>query len=242
MELDVLAIGAHPDDVELGCAGTVAKLVKLGYKVGILDLTEGELGTRGSRDIRAKEAETASKILGLSARENLHLPDGNVELNKENQFKLIRIIRKYKPKILLSPHWHDRHPDHSHAHHLSQHAWFYSGLVNLKTTLDGVNQKPWRPFHYFNYMMKYEFIPSFIVDISDVYDVRQKAVRAYKSQFYNPESKDPETLLSKKSFLEFIDTRAKFYGQMIGVKYGDPLFSVKPFGVNDLFDLKIMKG
>ncbi len=242
MELDVLAIGAHPDDVELGCAGTIAKLVKLKYKVGILDLTEGELGTRGSKDIRAKEAKLASKILGIHVRENLHLNDGNIELNKDNKLKLIKTIRKYRPKILLFPHWHDRHPDHVNANKLSQEAWFYSGLVNIKTELDGKKQLPWRPHHYFNYMMKYEYIPSFIVDISDVYDIRQKAVRAYKSQFYNPQSKDPETLLSKKSFLEFIDTRAKFYGQMIGVKYGDPLYSVKPFGVKDLFDLKIMEG
>ncbi|MFH2004863.1 MAG: bacillithiol biosynthesis deacetylase BshB1 [Bacteroidota bacterium] len=242
MQLDVLAIGAHPDDVELGCAGTIAKLVQLKYRVGILDLTEGELGTRGSKAIRAKEAKLASKILGIHTRENLHLLDGNIEINQENKIKLIRILRKYRPKILLFPHWHDRHPDHVHANQLSQQAWFYSGLVNFKTEIEGKKQLPWRPHYYFNYMMKYEFIPSFIVDITDVYDIRQKAVRAYKSQFYNPQSKDPETLLSKKSFLEFIDTRAKFYGQMIGVKYGDPLYSVNPFGVNDLFDLKIMQG
>lgn len=242
MQLDVLAIGAHPDDVELGCAGTIAKLVKLKYRVGILDLTEGELGTRGSKAIRAKEAKLASKILGIHTRENLHLLDGNIEINQENKIKLIRILRKYRPKILLFPHWHDRHPDHVHANQLSQQAWFYSGLVNFKTEIEGKKQLPWRPHYYFNYMMKYEFIPSFIVDITDVYDIRQKAVRAYKSQFYNPQSKDPETLLSKKSFWEFIDTRAKFYGQMIGVKYGDPLYSVNPFGVNDLFDLKIMQG
>lgn len=242
MQLDVLAIGAHPDDVELGCAGTIAKLVQLKYRVGILDLTEGELGTRGSKSIRAKEAKLASKILGIHTRENLHLQDGNIEINKENKLKLIRILRKYRPKILLFPHWHDRHPDHVHANQLSHQAWFYSGLVNFKTEIEGKKQLPWRPHYYFNYMMKYEFIPSFIVDITDVYDIRQKAVRAYKSQFYNPQSKDPETLLSKKSFWEFIDTRAKFYGQMIGVKYGDPLYSVNPFGVNDLFDLKIMQG
>jgi bacillithiol biosynthesis deacetylase BshB1 len=242
MELDVLAIGAHPDDVELGCAGTVAKLVKLGHKVGILDLTEGELGTRGNKNIRRSEAIEAMKILGVKVRENLHIPDGNIELTKNNQLKVIKTIRKYRPKILLFPHWHDRHPDHVHANRLAQEAWFYSGLVNIKTTLEGKQQRPWRPHCYFNYMMKYEFIPSFIVDITDVYDIRQNAVRAYKSQFYNPQSKDPETLLSKKSFLDFIDTRAKFYGQMIGVQYGDPLHSVNPFGVNDLFDLKIMKG
>lgn len=242
MELDVLAIGAHPDDVELGCAGTIAKLVKLKYKVGILDLTEGELGTRGSKELRKKEAKLASEILGIHTRNNLHLQDGNIEMNKENKLELIKILRYHRPKILLFPHWHDRHPDHVHANRLSQDAWFYSGLVNIKTEYEGKKQLPWRPHYYFNYMMKYEFIPSFIVDITDVYDIRQKAVRAYKSQFYNPQSKDPETLLSKKSFLDFIDMRAKFYGQMIGVQYGDPLYSVKPFGVNDIFDLKIMQG
>lgn len=242
MELDVLAIGAHPDDVELGCAGTVAKLVKLGHKVGILDLTEGELGTRGNRNIRRSEAKEAMKILGVKVRKNLHIPDGNIEMTKANQLKVIKIIRKYRPKILLFPHWHDRHPDHVHASRLAQEAWFYSGLVNIKTMLGGKIQKPWRPRYYFNYMMKYEFTPSFVIDITDVYEIRQKAVRAFKSQFFDPNSNEPETLLSKKSFLDFIDTRAKFYGQMIGVQYGDPLYSVKPFGVNDLFDLKIMQG
>ena len=242
MELDVLAIGAHPDDVELGCAGTVAKLVKLGHKVGILDMTEGELGTRGTKQIRAREATEAAKILGVSIRENLKIPDGNIELTKTNRLKVIRVLRKYRPKILLIPNHHDRHPDHVHASRLAQEAWFYSGLVNIKTELGGKAQKPWRPHHYFNYMMKYEFTPSFVIDISDVYEIRQKAVRAFKSQFFDPNSKEPETLLSKKTFLDFIDTRAKFYGQMIGVEYGDPLYSVKPFGVNDLFDLKIMRG
>lgn len=242
MKLDVLAIGAHPDDVELGCAGTIAKLVKLGYKVGIIDLTEGELGTRGNREIRAKEAKKASQILSLKVRENLHIPDGSIEVTKENIFKIIQKIRLYQPELLLFPHWYDRHPDHSHTHQLAKEAWYYSGLANIKTIYSGQQQRSWRPKLYFNYMMKFEFTPNIIVDISDVYDIRQKAIRAYKSQFYNPKSRGPETLLSKRSFLEFIDTRAKFYGQLIGVRYGDPLHSPQPIGIENLFDLKFQRG
>lgn len=241
MKVDILAIGAHPDDVELGCSGTIAKLTKLGYNTVIVDLTEGELGTRGSREIRAKEATSAAKILGVKTRLNLKIPDTNIELNRENLYRLIQVIRKYRPKILLFPHWHDRHPDHTNAHQLCKEAWYYSGLANVKTTDNGKLQSAWRPLTYFNYMMKLEFIPSIILDISDVYHIRLKAVRAYKSQFYNPKSKDPETLLSKKSFLDFLDTRAKYYGQLIGVEYAEPLYSPKPLGISNLFDLKFLQ-
>lgn len=240
MKIDVLAVGAHPDDVELGCAGTIAKLIKLGYKVVIVDLTEGELGTRGTKEIRSREAALAAKILGVKTRLNLNLQDTEIENNRINLLKLIKIIRKYKPEILLFPHWHDRHPDHTKAHQLCKEAWYYSGLANIKTTENAKVQEAWRPLTYFNFMMKLEFIPSIIIDISDVYHIRQKAVKAYKSQFYNPKSKDPETLLSKKSFLEFLDIRAKHYGQLIGVEHGEPLYSPKPLGVSNLFDLKFL--
>ncbi len=242
MQLDVLAIGAHPDDVELTCSGTVTKCVKLGYKVGILDLTEGELGTRGSRAIRVKEADEAAKILGVHVRDNLKIPDGDIEVNQKNLAKVIQIYRKYRPKVILIPHWHERHPDHVHSHYLSREAWFYSGLTKMETKFEGKKQLPWRPQNYFHYMQRYQFTPSFIVDVSDVYDIRAEAIRAHKSQFYNPESKDPETLLSQKSFLDVVETRAKFYGHQIGAKYGEPFYSVAHIGVSDIFGLKFFKG
>lgn len=240
MKHEVLAIGAHPDDVELGCAGTLAKLTKSGYNVGIVDLTEGELGTRGTKEIRAKESALAARILGVKTRINLKLPDTEIETTRENLLKLIQLIRLFKPEIMLFPHWHDRHPDHYKAHQLCKDAWYYAGLKNIKTYNNGKIQSPWRPLTYFNYMMKLEFIPSIILDISDVYQIRKKAIRAYKSQFFNPKSKDPETLLSKKSFLDFLETRVKFYGQLIGVEYAEPLYSPKPLGVSNIFDLKFL--
>ncbi|MBI4546998.1 MAG: bacillithiol biosynthesis deacetylase BshB1 [Ignavibacteriae bacterium] len=242
MELDILAVGAHPDDVELCCSGTLAKAVKQGYKVGIIDLTKGELGTRGTREIRAKEAKEAAKVLGVYVRENLHLPDGRFEVNEKNKLKVIQLYRKYRPKIILIPHWHERHPDHVHAHYLCREAWYYSGLRKIITKLNGKKQQPWRPHHYFHFMQKYEFTPSFIVDISDVYEIRVRAIQAHKSQFYNPESEEPETLLSQKSFLDLVETRAKYYGQQIGVKYGEPFYSVEMIGINDVFMLKMFKG
>lgn len=242
MEIDILAIGAHPDDVELTCSGTLAKSVRLGYNVGIVDLTEGELGTRGSRTIRIKEASTAAKILGVHMRKNLRLPDGHIEVNQKNLLKIIQLYRTYRPKIILIPHWHERHPDHVHTHYLCREAWFYSGLVKIETKFDGKKQHPWRPHNYFHFMQKYQFTPTFIVDISDVYDIRMEAIKAHKSQFYNPASNDPDTLLSRKSFLDLIETRAKYYGHQIGVKYGEPFYSVEPIGVSDIFGLKFFKG
>ncbi|MBI3364766.1 MAG: bacillithiol biosynthesis deacetylase BshB1 [Ignavibacteriae bacterium] len=241
MKLDLLAIGAHPDDVELTCSGTLAKATKLGYKVGIVDLTEGELGTRGNDKIRAKEATAAAKTLGC-VRENLHLPDGNIEINKKNRLKLIQIYRKYRPKIILIPHFGERHPDHVHAHHLCREAWFYSGLRKIETKLNGKRQEPWRPHNYFHFMQWQEFEPSFIVDITDVYEQRVKSIRAHKSQFYNPKSKEPQTILSQQSFLDFVETRAKSFGFKIGAKYGEPFYSVEPIGITDIVGLKMFKG
>jgi bacillithiol biosynthesis deacetylase BshB1 len=242
MELDLLAIGAHPDDVELSCGGTIAKCVKLGYGVGILDLTEGEMGTRGSREIRTREAASAAKVLGVKVRESLSLPDGGFEVNRKSRLAVIKTIRKYRPKILLMPHWRERHPDHVRANTLCREAWFYSGLSKIETTLAGKKQLPWRPHHYFHYMQTYEFTPSFIVDISDVYETRFEALKAFKSQFYNPDSKEPATFLSQKSFLDFMETRMKYYGQAIGTKYGEPFYSVHPVGITDLFGMKMFKG
>src|SRR6185369_4568023 len=176
MELDILAIGAHPDDVELSAGGTIALSVKQGYKVGVLDLTEGEMGTRGTKRIREREAADATKILGVHARENLNLGDGRFEVNEKNRLAVIKIIRKYRPKILLMPPMQERHPDHVHAHILCREAWFYSGLRKIETSLGGKKQEPWRPQNYFAYMQTYEFEPTFIVDISEVYDIRLAAM------------------------------------------------------------------
>jgi bacillithiol biosynthesis deacetylase BshB1 len=241
IELDVLAIGAHPDDIELSCGGTIAMCVKQGYKVGILDLTRGELGTRGTPKTRAEEAANAASILGVIMRENLGLPDGNIEVNEKNRLKLISVYRKYRPKILLMPHWLERHPDHEHANTLAREAWFYSGLRKKETKINGKIQEPWRPERYFHFMQTYEFTPSFIVDISSTYDTRLKAMMTYKSQFYNPASKEPATFLSNEAFLKMLETRAKYFGSQISAKYGEPFFSVEPIGITDLFALPKFK-
>ncbi len=241
MQLDLLAFGSHPDDVELTCAGTLAVAKRAGYSTGIIDLTEGELGTRGSNVIRAREAAAAAKILGC-VRENLHIPDGNIQLNEENRLKVIRVIRKYRPKIILIPHFAERHPDHVNTHHLCLEAWFYAGLRKISTKVGGKEQLPWRPENYFNYMQWQEFQPTFIVDISDVFDIRLTSILAHKSQFHNPGSTEPATLLSEKSFLDFVETRAKFYGYSIGASYGEPFYSAEPIGIKDLFGLKMFKG
>ena len=241
MKLDILAIAAHPDDIELCCAGTLAKAARSGSKVGILDLTKGELGTRGTVGIRSKEAAAAAKILGC-LRENLHLPDGGIQLSEANKLKLIQVYRRYQPRIILIPHFFERHPDHIHTHELAREAWFFSGLRKIKTTFNGKNQEPWRPDNYFHYMQWFEFAPSFIVDISDVYDQRLSAIKAHKSQFYDPASKDPQTILSQNTFFDFVEARARNYGFKIGVKYGEPFYSVESIGIDDLLGLKMFKG
>lgn len=236
-ELDVLAIAAHPDDIELSCAATVAKLTREGKKVGILDLTDGELGTRGSRSIRFKEAAASSKILGLTERVRLGLPDGNIEVNQKNIQKMIQIIRLLRPAILLCPHWLERHPDHEHANTLCREAWFYSGLEKIKTKFNGKNQAPFRPKNCFHFMQKYEFQPSFIIDVSNCYDIKKKSLAAFRSQFYDPKSNERETILSSKTFLEAIYARDKHFGSLINVEYGEPFYSIEPLGFDSLFEV-----
>lgn len=237
MKLDVLAIGAHPDDIELSCSATVAKLVKQGKSVGILDLTDGELGTRGTRAIRLKEAEEAAAILGITERMRLRLSDGNIEVNQPNIRKLMQVIRHYQPTVLLFPHWLERHPDHEHAHRLCREAWFYSGLEKIRTTYNGKKQEPFRPAKYFHFMQKYEFTPSFIVDVTDVYDVKLRSLEAFSSQFYNPKSKERETMLSSKLFLDSIRARDMHYGSLVNVAYGEPFYSIEPLGVKSFFNV-----
>ncbi|MEK9139018.1 MAG: bacillithiol biosynthesis deacetylase BshB1, partial [Bacteroidota bacterium] len=237
MKLDVVAFGAHPDDIELACGGTIVKLVKQGRKVGIVDLTEGELGTRGTRELRAEEAANAAKILGVESRESLGIPDGDIQNSTENRRKVIRVIRRYRPDILLFPYHTDRHPDHEHAHTLCREAWFYSGLEKIETLDQDRKQEAFRPRCYYNYMQWFEFIPTFVVDIADEYEERMEAVRAFKSQLHGPTSNDPETVLSSPEFMEMLRTRLEYYGDRIGKKHGEPFFSPSPFGISDLFSL-----
>jgi bacillithiol biosynthesis deacetylase BshB1 len=233
MKLDVLAIGAHPDDVDLCCGGTVIKLIGQGKKIGLVDLTGGELGTRGNRDTRAREAADAARILGAGVRENLGIPDGNIENTGENREKLIRVIRAYQPEVLFIPYSVDRHPDHEHAHILAREAWFYSGLEKIATSLDGKSQEPWRPRAYYCFMHWHEFIPSFIVDISNEFERRMEAMRAFRSQFYDPKSRERSTILSTPEYLEMIRTRLAYYGARIGKRYGEPFFSPSPLAIDD---------
>jgi bacillithiol biosynthesis deacetylase BshB1 len=237
MKLDVLAIGAHPDDVELTCGGTILKLVKQGRKVGVLDLTEGELGTRGSREIRAAEAAEASKILGLSVRESLSLPDGGIESTPETRTRVIRLLRRYRPEILFIPFHMDRHPDHEHAHVLARESWFYAGLQKIVTEDGGVQQEPHRPKAYFCFMQWHQFAPSFIIDVSAEAEEAFKAMQAFRSQFFNPESRERETMLSAPGFLQSMKTRLAYYGDRIGVAYGEPFYSPRPVKVDDILTL-----
>jgi bacillithiol biosynthesis deacetylase BshB1 len=239
MKLDVLAIGAHPDDIELSCAATVAKLVKSGKKVAIVDLTQGELGTRGTKAIRKREADNAAKILGVEFRDNLRLPDGNIECNKKNITKVMEIIRSYQPAIILFPHWLERHRDHEHAHRLCKEAWFLAGLEKISTRVNGKKQEPFRPRKYFHYMQKYEFTPSFIVDVSDVYEVKTRAISAFESQFHNPQSRERETMLSSKLFLESVKARDLHHGSLINTAFGEPFYSIEPLGIDSFFNLVV---
>jgi N-acetylglucosamine malate deacetylase 1 len=242
MNVDVLAIGAHPDDLELACGGTLAKLVRLEKKVALCDLTQGELGTRGTKKIRAKEALQAADILGVVTRRNLSIPDGNVEINKKNLLKIITLIRELRPSLLIIPYGVERHPDHVHTSELCREAWYYSGLEKIKTRLHGKVQERHRPHHYFEFMQWMEFEPSFIIDISDTFNLKMKSVRAHSSQFYNPESKENETKLSGPDFLEVIETRCRYFGSKIGVKYGEPFITKWSLGVDNPFNFIVNRG
>jgi bacillithiol biosynthesis deacetylase BshB1 len=239
MKLDILAIAAHPDDIELSCGGTIIKLVKQGRRVGILDLTQGELGTRGDTKTRAREAAAAAKIMGVAHRENLKLPDGNIESRIENRLRLVRVLRTLRPEVLLFPYPVDRHPDHERAHVLCREAWFSSGLQKVRTSSGGRPQDPFRPRAYFHFMQWFEFTPSFIVDVSAEYEQRVETMRSYRSQFHDPESRERGTILSTPEFLEMVRTRLEYYGDRIGKKYGEPFFSPAPVEVKDIFTLNV---
>lgn len=217
MKLDILAFGAHPDDVELSCSGTILKHVSLGRKVGIIDLTRGELGTRGTVAIRAKEASKAAKILGVSFRENLKMADGFFQNDKKHQLAVIKKIRQYQPDVVLANAVQDRHPDHGRAAQLVADACFLAGLVKIKTGI----LKPWRPKVVYHYIQYRKLKADFAVDITPFMEKRMETIKAYGSQFHDPRSKEPYTLISDPRFLEYVRTREAEYGKILNVQYAE---------------------
>ena len=243
MKLELLAFGVHPDDIELSCAGTLLVEKGNGKKVGIIDLTKGELGTRGNAQVRKEEAENSAVILGVDVRENLEMADGFFKNDKENQVKIIKVLRKYRPEIILCNAPEDRHPDHGRAADLVNNAAFLSGLKKIETNdTQGNLQEAWRPKYVFNYIQDMYLNPAFVIDISDVFDKKIEAIEAFSSQFYNPEAgdKEPQTYISSPEFLESVINRAKMFGRMIGVKYAEGFLSKKMIGIKS-FDAFIQK-
>jgi N-acetylglucosamine malate deacetylase 1 len=235
MKLDVLAIGSHPDDVELGCSGTLLKEVQRGKKVGIIDLTQGELGTRGTIETRYQEAAESAKILGIAARENLKMRDGFFQNDEEHQRKLITVLRKYQPEIVIGKILEDRHPDHGRAGLLIYDSCFLSGLRQINTyNEDGSEQVKWRPKMLLHYIQDRFYEPDIIIDVSDVWEKRLASIKAFKTQFYNPDLKEPQSYISSPDFLEAITSRARLLGKRIGVKFGEGFISKKSIGINNL--------
>ena len=237
MKLDILAFGAHPDDVELGCSGTIAKEVSLGKKVGIIDLTRGELGSRGSVAIRNSESARASQILGVAARENLDMRDGFFVNDEEHQLKVIRMIRKYQPEIVICNAIEDRHIDHGKGSKLISDACFLSGLIKIETQLNGESQKVWRPKVVYHYIQWKNIEPNFVIDVSGFIHKKQAAVLAYSSQFYDPNSKEPESPITSKTFIESINYRARDLGRLIGVEYAEGFTSERYVAAENLSKL-----
>lgn len=238
MKLDILAFGAHPDDVELGCSGTLAKEISLGKKVGIIDLTRGELGTRGSVEIRNSESAKASQILGVSIRENLDMRDGFFINDEAHQLKIIQMIRKYQPEIVLCNAIEDRHIDHGKGSKLVSDACFLSGLRRIETQWNGENQSAWRPKVVYHYIQWKNIEPDFVVDITGFIDVKMESILAYSSQFYDPNSSEPESPISSKNFLDSVKYRAQDLGRIIGTEFAEGFTVERYLAVNSLGDLK----
>jgi bacillithiol biosynthesis deacetylase BshB1 len=237
MKLDILAFGAHPDDVELGCGGTIAKEISLGKKIGIVDLTRGELGTRGSAEIRDEEAANSADILGVSVRENLRFADGFFQNDKKHQLEIIKMIRKYQPEIVLCNAIDDRHIDHPKGSNLVSDACFLSGLLKIETEIGGKQQEKWRPKQVYHYIQWKNIKPDFVVDITDFMDIKEKSVLAYSSQFYDPTSNEPETPITSKNFTDSVNYRAKDLGRLIGVEYAEGFTSERYVAVKNLSKL-----
>jgi len=237
MKLDILAIGVHPDDVELSCAGTILKHIELGKTVGILDLTLGELGTRGNATLRTQEAMHAASILGVSVREQLNMADGFFENNEANQRLIIEVIRKYQPELILCNAISDRHPDHGRAAKLTADACFYSGLLKVETKENNTIQKPWRPKVVYHYIQDNFIEPDFVIDVTPYNDKKMESIMAYSSQFFDPNSKEPQTPISSKNFMDYINAKARLFGRSINVDFAEGFTVNRYMGVNNLFDL-----
>jgi bacillithiol biosynthesis deacetylase BshB1 len=227
--LDILAFGAHPDDVELFAGGTMAKMAALGYSTGVVDMTRGELGTRGTPALRKKEARNAAETLGLRIRENLGLADGDVPLTSAARLKVIRVLRKYCPRVVLTHYWDDRHPDHVNTSRLVSEAVHHSGLAKIKT-----GQKRYRPPTLLFFKLPVNVPPTFIVDISDYIEQRNAAIRAYRSQLFDPTSREPSTALSQPDFLTNIENIHSYHGTLIGKQKGEAFFMKGVLEIRDL--------
>jgi bacillithiol biosynthesis deacetylase BshB1 len=239
-KLDILVLPVHPDDAELGCAGTILKHIALGKKVGIVDLTRGELGTRGSAEIRAKEAEAAAKILGISVRENLGIPDGLFQNTPEFQLKIIEAIRRFKPEIIITNAYHDRHPDHGRANELVETAAFLAGLRKIETTDNDKLQEAWRPNLVLHFIQDRYIQPDIVVDVTEHWNKKIDSIMAYGSQFFNPDWKEdePQTYISSPNFIKIVEARAMEFGKTINATYAEGFTSRKILGVDNLFSLR----
>lgn len=236
-KVDILAIGAHPDDIELGCGGTLIKSVKQGLRVGICDLTQGELGTRGSGELRLEEAEKARQIIGADFRVNLGMADGFFEVNEENQRKLVEVIRACKPDVVLCNAPYDRHPDHGRSSDLESRACFLAGLRRIETEYNGESQQAWRPRLVLHYIQDRYIDPDVVIDVTDFWSDKMESIMAFASQFYNPDSKEPMSSIASKEFLGVVEGRGLSMGRFIGTSYGEGFVSDRPVGVEQLTDL-----
>lgn len=238
MKLDILVMAAHPDDAELGCSGTICSHIAIGKKVGIVDFTRGELGTRGTPEIRLAESIKATKIMGIHVRENLGFRDGFFVNDEEHLLKLIRVIRRYQPEMVLANAPDDRHPDHGKGCQLAVDACFKSGLRMIETfDDDGTLQSAWRPKNVYHYIQDRFIRPDFVVDISKFWEQKEASIQAFKSQFYDPNSTEPNSYLSSPAFLKFVEARNREMGHAIGVEFGEGFTSYKKIGVSDLGNL-----
>jgi len=237
MKVDILAFGAHPDDVEISCSATICKHIALGQKVAVVDLTQGELGTRGSAEERLIEAADSAKILGLTDRVNLGFRDGFFTHDEAHLLELVRMIRKYQPEIVLANAVSDRHPDHGKAGKLIADACFLSGLKKIETSFDGEIQTHWRPKAVYHYIQDYYLKPDFVIDVTGFEQKKIESIKAFKTQFYDPTSAEPSTPISREDFFDFLLGRMKEYGRPIGVEYAEGFTSSRHIGVNKLDDL-----
>jgi len=238
MKLDLLVFAAHPDDAELGCSGTILKYIAAGRKVGIIDFTRGELGTRGTAQTRDEETAASSRILGLHVRENFGMRDGFFRNDEEHQLKIIQMIRKYTPEIVFSNALHDRHPDHGKAGDLVNDAVFLAGLPKIKSEINGRDQIVYRPRLLLQYIQDRYIEPDILVDISDFWDKKMECIHAFKTQFFNPDSDENETYISSPTFLKVIEARSRELGKAIGAEYAEGFTSRKLLGIDNLFDLR----